>query len=542
MKPWILSLIVISLFVIGNIGIATAQLGPGDVQLLFSKSVYDRDEVVEMFVNVSGSVALPVEFAVEVWSPTMSLVWFHEEEFTAYNNIVAFKLPGVPDGTYTVYYALEGMVPQVATFMVKKPTFDIIAVSPTSLFAVVGNGVVISVAVNNTGADGAMELRILDENGTIVASSGTVNLMYSELYGTNLVFIVPNTPGNYTYTVVTYNVKYNVIDDLEQITVVVTPPITAPAPAPPYVPPPAPPTPPPPPPVTPPPVTMTLPANLTTPIPGAIKSYIANISRYVDETCTVTVPLVITTPEGIQIKLQKGTRIQPECVSIEIHILAEPPLSTTEQMVVGISADLRLTGLGFTPPTLIRFPYNPEMVPEGYAVMLAYFDAATNEWKPVPTVSVNMVEGYIEGLVEHFTPFAPVAYRQVTPVPITVTTTVVTTVVEEVTRTETVETTVVETAVETETVHVTEILTKRETVVETEVLTETVPTTITVKETVMRTTTVPTLLTHTVTETEVETTTVEITKIPWWAYLSIVLAVVFAIALVATTVFMRRRT
>ena len=537
-RVWLFSFIVLSLL-LSSASIATAQLGPDDVQLLFNKQVYDRDEVVEMLVNVSGGVALPVRFAVEVWSPTMSLVWFHEETLTAYNNIIAFKLPGVPDGTYTVYYALEGMVPQVATFMVKKPTFDIIAVSPTSLFAVVGNSVVISVAVNNTGADGTMELRVLDENGTIVASSGPVSLVYSELYGTNLVFIVPNTPGTYTYTVVTYNVKYNVIDDLEQIIVTVTPPVPAPAPAPPYVPPPPPAPPTPPPPVTPP-VTVTLPANLTTPIPGAIKSYIANISGYVDETCTVTIPLVITTPEGIMIKLQRGTRISPVCVSIEIHILAEPPLSTTEQMVVGVSADLRLTGLEFTPPALVRFPYNPEMVPQGYAVMLAYFDAAANEWKPVPTVSVNMVEGYIEGLVEHFTPYAPVAYRQVTPVPITVTTTV--TAIEEVTLTETVETTVVETAVETETVHVTEILTERETVVETETVTETQLTTATVRETVVRTTTLPTLLTHTVTETATETTTVEITKVPWGAYLAIVLAIVFAIALAATATFMRRRT
>ncbi len=516
----------------------------------FDKSIYDRDDVVAM--SIYGFTP-PTKLAIEVYSPEGELVWIHEDSASTTPFETSFRLPGTtaPDGYYTVFIAVEGSNPIPFKFLVKRPTFDILVVEPTSIEVYPGEDITLNVKVSNTGARGSVVLQVRLGAETIVKSIGPTTLGYGQESTLAISFDAPSTPGTYTYSITAWNTKYGIVDDSVSITVIVK---ALPIPAPP-----------PPPPPTPTPTPATITPTITAPMPPEARAvYVADIGEYVTEEGVIVNPVKIIVPEEkVEVLIPSGTRVtdpqgnpvKPRVIVIEA--LKEPPKAEAGE-VVGPAYNIRadIGPVVFDKPITITLPYDPGKVMPGYTVRLAYYDEERGVWATLPTILVDPLRGRVIGTTTHFTIFAAIAYRVVTPVTLTQTVTVTETVVQT--------TTVTETEV------VTTTATKVETRVEKETVTATVTVTqppITVTETVERveTTTVPIERTKTITAvtrvpvTEIRTTTATVTAThvttvttpttvtltkpvpPWWSYVAIVIAVIAVVAAIVITIKYGRR-
>jgi len=495
----------------------------------FNKPCYDLDDVVKMKICYDSDTSI----AIEVWGPSNNLVWIHEESsFTAGCHEYSFKLQStIPEGIYTAYVAVLNEVPQKFTFKVYRPRLEIVSISPSTIKGLPGTAVNLIINVSNKGASGNFILRLKRGVTTITEKSLYVNALSSTI--TYISLTLPSTSGVYTYTLEAYNVKYGVVDDSKSISVEVVRPTVTIAPTPP--PPPVIVTTPPPPPITP---TTTSPL-----IPGGIKSFIADLTDVTTPEGLTTRDVVIEIPEyRVKIEIPANTLIQymgKPLRNLTITIMGVKPPSPATQVPVGPIINLGPSGTTFNKPITVQVPYSPGAVPEGMVVMLAYYDEVKKSWMPLPTISVDRVRGVVIGQVTHFTLFAAVAFRIVTPVTIVTTTTIPTVVTSPIT------TTVVTTTTTpiTKTVTQTKTSITTSTVVRTTTKTTTVTSPpVTVTATKVSTVTETSTVTSPVTSVLTTTVTQKVPVVPAWVYPVIaVLIVLIVIALIIGYVVWGRR-
>ncbi len=509
--------IILMFSIIFGITPTTAQ----SINVTFDKTAYDVDSLVTMRIDLNG-FSFPINVGVEVYTPTGSLVWVHQETATASPVWLSFQLPGngIPEGTYTVYVAVESQSPETFTFLVKKPNFQIQSINAPLLPLNPGEGGVATVTIKNIGAQGEVKVQLYDENGILVTEVGPLLMGYQETRTVNLAFTAPLFTGIHNFTVKTFNIKYSTFDDQQNFTI--TTETTTP----------------PPPPPPPPPTTTTTATTTTTetetetitatkPPEVVEKEYEADLSNYISLTGTTT-NILITNPETqANIIIKKNTQItfptgQPPKIMQKVPTQPPPAVNA---ILLGTPIEFLPAGTTFNPPITIEMHFNPSLVPEGYAVMLAYYDSQTNTWVPVKTTEVDMIRGIVRGEVSHFSIFAPVAIKTVTVVSPTTTTRTLTT-----TATVTMPTTITQTST----------ITTQKTTTTTQTTTVTaVPTTVTVTKTTQTTQTVQKTTTTTVKATEKQTITQTetVTKTPSWAYAAIIVAVIILVA----AVFVSRR-
>jgi len=501
------------------------------VTVSLDRSYYDRGDIVNITVSCSSATNV----GIEVRSPSGGVVWIDESTCSPPSITLRFRIPSsAPEGTYKVYAATPGSSPIVKEFVVKRPTFRIVSVSPSKLSMLPGASTYIAINVTNEGAKGDVAVRV--RLGGSVLDSKTVTIAPNTYAAVYLKVTAPANSGSYTLTVEAYNVKYATVDDSRSVALSVVAPVTTtvtPTTPPPPPPPPAPPVPA----VTP--TTTIMPTTVATPPPRIEKMFEADISRFVSASGIALQTITVRVPEiGVSITIPSGTSLMVAgrpVTKITIGLVATPPTAPATQVYVGPVLELGPSGARFSQPIRIEVPYDPGKVPSGYVVRLAYYDELRGMWIPVTTLYVDPFRRVVVGETTHFTMFAPIAFRIATPVTtpiVTVTTplrtTTTTTVVQTVTKPFT-KTTVVITATPvttTTTVATTRTMTVATTRTRPVTATKTVEVTKTAVRTAIRTERTTVVRTVTAVATTPITTTVEVTP-PW------VLPVVAALAIVA---------
>ncbi|MBA7631613.1 hypothetical protein ES703_39146 [subsurface metagenome] len=99
----------------------------------------------------------------------------------------------------------------------------------------------------------------------------------------------------------------------------------------------------------------------------------------------------------------------------EIYIveMEAPPPPPEGAYIIGLVYDFGPDGATFNPPITITFTYNESLIPEGIPeenLLLAWWDAASDQWVPLRVFIIAPELNIITGLVSHFTPFAVLAY------------------------------------------------------------------------------------------------------------------------------------
>ncbi|MBI4295756.1 MAG: hypothetical protein HY667_01420, partial [Chloroflexi bacterium] len=87
-----------------------------------------------------------------------------------------------------------------------------------------------------------------------------------------------------------------------------------------------------------------------------------------------------------------------------------PPLPENSK-TLGLPQELGPSGATFDPPITLSWVVDPAQVPSGVAekdLILAFFDATTGKWVPVPS-AVDTTAHTITGTISHFTVFAVIA-------------------------------------------------------------------------------------------------------------------------------------
>ena len=524
--------------------LAAAVAAAQSITVVFDKPVYDKGDVVSMTVK---GLEPPATLAVEVYSPDGRLVWVHEEDNIPFTEaVLSFKLPdNAPEGVYKVYIAVEGGQPLEYNFTVHRPEFIITSATISPATVETGKQVTVSVDVKNVGAEGSFYIVVVSPDNTTVAEVGPITLGYMETGSYQLAFTAPTKAGVFNYTVETVNVKYGTIDSSRVLQLAVhypPPPPTV------VVPPPAP--------VAPPtattttPATTTKPATTTTPPANATAAFTAYVgdvigaNGVVAKAVKVVAPAIgveVLFPSGTMVLGPTGTPVQP--AKLVINVLARVPPVEPPNIIVGPAVDIRFEGyarVSFNQSVMVTVPYDPAKVPPGYVVRLSYYDPDIGKWVPLPTIKVDPVTGKVTGLTKHFTVFAAIAYRVVTPVTTTATVTVTKPVTTTVTTTvttaapATTTTTVTATVVQTETTTVTTTappVTLTQTVVQPVTVTKTKEYTVTSTSTVTKTTKQVVTVTASP-ATVTSTTTVTKTKTPGWAYASLAAVVILVVAVI----------
>lgn len=108
--------------------------------------------------------------------------------------------------------------------------------------------------------------------------------------------------------------------------------------------------------------------------------------------------------------------------------MTTPPVFQAGAGMVSLAYDFTSSGATFNPPAIIKFSYDPTLIPAGVAetsLKIAYYDNTVSGWITL-TSTVDAASHFISTQITHFTPYA-VTYgvKAVIPAPTTTTTTMV---------------------------------------------------------------------------------------------------------------------
>ena len=100
------------------------------------------------------------------------------------------------------------------------------------------------------------------------------------------------------------------------------------------------------------------------------------------------------------------------------------PAFITGANAIGLAYDFQPAGITFNPAVIVRFNYDPKLIPDGVdenSLQIAYYDNAANVWVPLPsTIDIN--NKFITAPISHFSTYA-VTYGVKMPAPVQTTTT-----------------------------------------------------------------------------------------------------------------------
>jgi len=116
-----------------------------------------------------------------------------------------------------------------------------------------------------------------------------------------------------------------------------------------------------------------------------------------DELCQLTIP------EGT-VGLTEG---EYPLRRITMEVMDEPPPPPEDADVIGLPYDFGPDGATFDPPIALTWSYDPDAVPEGLDLVIAYWNG--NEWVDLENCVVDTKNNTITADVSHFTAFAIIA-------------------------------------------------------------------------------------------------------------------------------------
>ncbi len=156
-------------------------------------------------------------------------------------------------------------------------------------------------------------------------------------------------------------------------------------------------------------VTITAPS----PPPPTVETTLFGIegSFPISNTGEILEPIVATSEdENVTITVEAGTIALLEGEPLETLTAAvepSPPEPPEDTYLLG-AYDFGPDGATFDPPLTLTWSYDPEAVPEGMDLVIAYYDEVNEEWVWVPC-EVDTENNIITASVAHFTTFAIIA-------------------------------------------------------------------------------------------------------------------------------------
>jgi hypothetical protein len=105
--------------------------------------------------------------------------------------------------------------------------------------------------------------------------------------------------------------------------------------------------------------------------------------------------------------------------------------------MVTLAYDFTASGATFNPPAILRFSYDPALIPAGVAAIdlqIAYYDGTRSAWVTLPC-TYDVINHFITAEITHFTPYAITYGVKFVPPPLTTTTTPTTTAPHPITTT-----------------------------------------------------------------------------------------------------------
>jgi hypothetical protein len=94
---------------------------------------------------------------------------------------------------------------------------------------------------------------------------------------------------------------------------------------------------------------------------------------------------------------------------ISIVQMTTPPAFPSGAGMEGLAYDFTPSGTTFNLPAIIRFSYDPTLIPTGVpatSLQIAYYDNTTSSWITLTTTSVDTSSHFIYAQITHFTPYA----------------------------------------------------------------------------------------------------------------------------------------
>ena len=167
------------------------------------------------------------------------------------------------------------------------------------------------------------------------------------------------------------------------------------------------------------------PPSIPEPIPvPPIDTGTADLAGKIDTEGVMTEAISLTSSDGTATaEIPSGTTALDSEGNPLSEITVQPP--ATEAPVppatnVIVMADFGPDGATFDPPITITMTFDPASLPEGVLpedVVIAYYDAVTDEWIELADIVVDTENNTVSGTTSHFTQFAILAEAEVTPTP-----------------------------------------------------------------------------------------------------------------------------